>query len=140
NVSVYLHDLQRKCRKAKASPLAQNAFRRLHLNEWTQQLVRWLDMDKWKACGKPFEIEELEGRSCFVGIDLSSKIDVSAAVAVFPPDEGSKEWKVLPYFFVPVENAPARERKDKVHYKQWIQEGYITATPGNIIDYDFIRS
>lgn len=140
NISVYLHDLQRKCKKAKASPRAQNAFRRLHLNEWTQQLVRWLDLDKWKACGKPFLEKDLEGRSCFIGMDLSSKIDLTAVEVVFPPEEGSKEWKILSYFFVPEENAPARERKDKVPYTQWIKEGHIIATPGNIIDYEFIRN
>lgn len=138
-ISVHMDDLQRKCRKAKAMPRAQNAFRRLHCNEWTESIERWLDMDKWKACGKLILPESIEGKSCILGMDLSSKIDLSAVLAVFPPEPENKEWKILPYFFMPEENVSAKENKDRVPYRQWINEGYITATPGNIIDYEFIR-
>src|SRR5690606_37911501 len=31
-----------------------------------------------------------------------------------------------------------RSRRDRVPYDAWVREGYITATPGNVIDYSFI--
>jgi hypothetical protein len=36
-----------KAEKAIALPGAQNAFRRMHLNEWTEQAERWIDLAAW---------------------------------------------------------------------------------------------
>ena len=79
-VSVKLDDLRRKAHKAKETPAAQNAFRRLHLCEWTQQEERWLDIEVWDACTFSVDPEELTGRRCFAGLDLSSTTDLSALV------------------------------------------------------------
>jgi phage terminase large subunit-like protein len=140
HVSVHLDDLQRKAAKAKRLPTAQNAFRRLHLNEWTEQSERWLPLDEWDACNAPSQLED--GRLGFIGLDLSSTRDIAAALGLFPhPDDGVLD--VLPRFWIPDASieAGARERseRDKERLREWIQQGLITATPGNVIDYDVIR-
>ena len=66
-------------RKAIALPGAQNAFRRMHLNEWTEQAERWIDLAAWDACAAPVNPEELRGRRCFGGLDLSAMIRCSIA-------------------------------------------------------------
>ncbi len=73
-------------------------------------------------------------RSCFAGLDLSSTTDITALVLVFPDND---RYEVLPFFWVPEENARKRERRDRVPYGQWITQGLIEATPGEAIDYDF---
>lgn len=141
-VSVKLDDMQRKARKAKEIPAAQNNFRRLHLNEWTEQDERWLSIDVWKPCGRRSVdelIELLRGRPCYGGLDLSSKIDLTAAALVFPPLSGEQVYHVLSYFWVPKENMRKREKRDRVPYGAWAAAGHLRATEGNGVDYDVIR-
>ncbi|MEX0725737.1 MAG: terminase TerL endonuclease subunit [Planctomycetaceae bacterium] len=126
------------CREAQESPAKENTFRRYRLNQWTEQDVRWINMTKWDACGESLTIAD--GQTCYAGLDLSSTTDISALVLVFPAAEGAEErYDVLPFFWVPEEGAKQRERRDHVPYRQWIHQGHITATPGEVIDYDVIR-
>ncbi len=112
---------------------------RLHLNIRTQQDVRWLSREAWDACdGAEIDESELEGRTCFAGLDLSTTTDPSALVLVFPIDDGS--LTLVPRFWVPGDNAEKRERRDRVPYRTWARQGYIELTPGNVIDYDRIKS
>jgi phage terminase large subunit-like protein len=77
----------------------------------------------------------LKGRRCYVGLDLSSTKDLTAMVAVFPDDDG---FDVLAQFFVPKENIRERAKRDRVPYDQW-QGEYLTATTGNVVDYEAVR-
>ena len=134
NVSVKAEDLQAKCQRAQEVPGQQNAFRRLHLNEWTEQSERWLDMAVWDENGAPFDPSLLEGKGCYAGLDLSSTKDITALELWFP-----EESKVLSYFWVPAEGVRQRADRDRVPYDVWVREQYIEATPGNVVDYDIIR-
>jgi phage terminase large subunit-like protein len=133
-ITIDAEQFAEDCREAQESPAKENSFRRYRLNQWTEQDVRWLSMHKWDACATP--LARLEGRECFAGLDLSSTTDISALVLVFP--EGDR-YEVLPFFWIPGEGARQRERRDRVPYLQWIRDGYIEATPGEVIDYDRIR-
>jgi phage terminase large subunit-like protein len=123
------------CKEAQESPAKENAFRRYRLNQWTEQDVRWLSLEKWDAGARP--LSELEGQTCYAGLDLSSTTDLSALVLVFPFED---RVEVLPFFWVPEEGALRREHRDRVPYGQWIKQGLIEATPGEAIDYDRIRA
>jgi phage terminase large subunit-like protein len=94
-LSVKADDLARKAEKAIALPGAQNAFRRMHLNEWTEQAERWIDMAAWDACDAPVDLDQLRGRPCFGGLDLSTTTDITALAWVFPPDHDDDLWRVL---------------------------------------------
>ncbi len=135
-VSVKLDDLERKCEKARLVPGEQNAFLRLHLNVWTQQESRWLSPEVWEMCASE-PLEELSGKSCFAGLDLSSTTDITALELWFPDDDGGGD--VLSFFFVPEDNLLQRARKDRVPYDQWARDGFIEATEGNVVDYEAVR-
>jgi len=139
NVSVKIDDLRRKAAQALEIPSRMNAFLRLHMNEWTQAETRWLSAAKWKLCGvDPVNEEGLRGRTCYAGLDLSSTTDVSALVYVFPPEIEGEDYQVLCRFWIPQENMINRVRRDRVPYDVWCRQGFVEATPGNVIDYDFI--
>lgn len=130
--------LARQCRMAQEVPGYENTFKRLHLNIWTEQETRWLAMDSWDACdGELAKESDLVGRKCYIGLDLSQTTDITAAVLVFPRDDGT--FDVIPRFYVPAEKAEKRARRDRVPYPAWISAGHIRATSGNVIDYDVIR-
>lgn len=134
-VSVSLEYMERECQRAKDSPAYENTFRRLHLNQWTEQDVRWLSMEKWDACN--IAHRDLNGRECFIGLDLSSTTDLTAMAAVFPDRDGTRD--VLAKFYVPEEKAHERELRDRVPYVLWGKQEYLTMTPGNVVDYEYIR-
>ncbi len=137
-VSVKLDDLRRKAIKAKKMPSALNAFLRLHMNVWTQAESRWLDAEKWRACGGETDPDGLRGRACYGGLDLSSTIDISAFVLVFPPEAKGEPFKVLCRFWIPEAAMHERSKRDRVPYDAWVRDGFIEATPGDVIDYKFI--
>lgn len=78
----------------------------------------------------------LKARRCYIGMDLSSTKDLTALVAVFPDDDG---FDVLCQFFVPKDSIKDRATRDRVPYDQWAREGYLIATPGNVVDYEAVR-
>ncbi|MCP4249377.1 MAG: terminase large subunit [bacterium] len=138
-VSVSREYLERECRRAEETPTYENTFKRLHLNLRTQQDVRWLTVEAWDACGQErVEEAELEGCDCYAGLDLSSTTDLSALVLLFRQDDGAVA--VLPFFWIPGDNARKRERRDRVPYETWARQGLIEMTSGNVVDYDRIRA
>lgn len=147
DVSVSREYLRRECKRAKESPAYENTFKRLHLNLWTEQDVRWLNMERWDLCAGLQEnetpvrwrermLEELRGRECWAGLDLASTTDVAALSLLFPDDDG---YIVLPFFWIPGENARARQNRDRVPYVTWEREGWLTMTDGDSIDHEAIR-
>lgn len=136
-VSKKMEYMREECARAKESPAYENTFRRLETNMPTEQAVRWMPMDKWRSCDIPVDAEELEGADCFVGLDLASTQDITASVLVFPSDDGT--FDILPRFFIPEEGMRKRAKRDRVPYDVWVREGFMTATPGDVVDYEAIR-
>lgn len=138
-VSISREYLEQECQRAQEVPGYVNTFLRLHLNVWTEQDTRWLPMEAWDAAGEAkIEAEKLDGRECWVGVDLGSTQDTTAVVAVFPESDGGVT--VLPWFFLPKDNVEARERRDRLPYRTWSHEGFIDLTPGVVTDYAFVES
>ena len=68
-VSVKPESLEEQCVKAESLPSAQNAFRRLRLNQWTEQSERWIDLAVWDEGAIAVDPEALRRRRCFGGLD-----------------------------------------------------------------------
>ena len=138
-ITVGIDKVEAACESAKQNPGEENAFRQLRLNQWVKQAVRWMPMDKWDACAFPVDPEELEGRVCYGGLDLSSTSDITAFVLVFPPRDEEDKYVVLPYFWLPEETLDLRVRRDHVPYDAWEKQDLIETTEGNVIHYGFIE-
>lgn len=138
-ITVGIDKVEAACESAKQNPGEENAFRQLRLNQWVKQAVRWMPMEKWDTCAFPVDPEELEGRVCYGGLDLSSTTDITAFVLVFPPRDEMDKYVVLPYFWIPEENMDIRVRRDHVPYDVWEKQGFIETTEGNVIHYGFIE-
>ena len=137
-----LEEMRIRAREAMEIPARQNTFRRLYLNQWTESAVRWLDRDAWNACAGPMGWmdlpETLRGRRVWLGLDLSSKLDLTAAAVVCPLEDG--KVAVATHFWIPEENLQRRVDRDRVPYDVWAREGALTLTPGNVVDLQFIRA
>lgn len=138
-ISIELQTLEDAAKQAQLIPSEYNDFLRLRCNIWTESSVRWMPMDKYDVCKEPLDMDSLLGRPCFGGMDLSTVSDISAFVLVFPPWGDDKFWRVLPFFFMPGDNIAERVKKDRVPYDAWKRGGFFEVTPGNVIDFDYIR-
>ena len=138
-ITVGIDKVRAACASARQNPGEENAFRQLRLNQWVKQAVRWMPMEKWDACAFPVSEEDLEGRVCYGGLDLSSTSDITAFVLVFPPVDEDDRYTILPYFWVPEDTLDLRVRRDHVPYEVWERQGYLMTTEGNVIHYGYIE-
>lgn len=145
-VSVSETYLAAECERAKENPRLENDFKRYHLNQWTEQAVRWLQMHAWRASPADPDPERwrklpamMAGRSAYAGLDLSATTDMTAWVLVFPPDDDWPQWIWLPRIFVPEGRIDEKVRHDHVPVDRWIADGAMIKTPGNVTDYRVIK-
>jgi phage terminase large subunit-like protein len=126
--------IRQQVREGINKPSKQNTVKRLHACIWTEQVDRWLDMIQWDACGlMPIIPESLAGETCFIGLDLASRHDFTAAVFYFP-----KGQVAVPFFWVP-EDMTQRTEQERQIIRTWAQAGLVKLTEGNITDYDVVR-
>lgn len=172
-ISLPWQYLREQVREAIAIPSQRNMVRRLNFCQWTQQATVWITTEQWATCATPTAPAafraSLAGRECFVGIDLSDKIDLSSVVCSFPrplvrelADEQAADARVsvdgdappppldddrptidcaidvLPFFWMPEKTLARRGQEDNVPYPDWARDGYVTTTPGSLIDHDAI--
>ncbi len=138
-ITVGIDKVKAACDSAKQNPGEENAFRQLRLNQWVKQAVRWMPMEKWDNCAFAVSEDELEGRICYGGLDLSSTTDITALVLVFPPEYDDDKYIILPYFWIPEDNLDLRVRRDHVPYDVWERQGYLQTTEGNVVHYGYIE-
>jgi len=134
-VSISEDYLKRECAKAQNVPAYENTFRRLYLNQWTQQESRWLSMAAWDASAGTVIPETLRGKPCYAGLDLSSTTDITALVLAFPVED---TIKLLAFFWIPEDDLRGRSNRDRVPYELWVRQKLIFTTGGNYIDYGFV--
>lgn len=124
---------------ARQTPGKLNTFLTKQLNIWVQQEERWLDLDAWDRCKGDDPAPDLAGMECSAaGLDLSSTTDLTALVRLFR--RPGLPALVVPTFWMPEDTLRAAVRRDRVPYDTWARQGHIIATPGNVVDYDFVRA
>lgn len=135
-VTIQLDRVRSEAAAAKNSESAERLFRWLRLNQWISlKRTGWLPLTLWDKAERTWDPAELQGERCYVGIDLSSTTDLTAAVCLFPPSGQRTDWRHLTKAWVPEENLRDRETRDKVPYMRWAKAGMITPTPGDVVDY-----
>ena len=136
-VSITNEYLESEAKKASQLPSYENTFKRLHLNIWTTSISKWISDSIWMENFEEIDLESLKGQQCWGGLDLASTMDLSSLVLYFPMEE--QKDVVLVWFWCPEASAEIRGRKYKLPYDEWIGDGYIKATPGDVQDYEYIR-
>ena len=137
--TIAIEKVRNAFQSAKENPAEENIFRQLRLDQWVKQSTRWMPMDRWDECAFPVDEEELAGRECYGGLDLSSTSDLTSFVLVFPPRTEDEKYMILPYCWIPEDNMHLRIRRDHVPYDTWEKTGHLQTTEGNVIHYGFIE-
>lgn len=137
-VSVDPDDIERKARQAMQMASFTNNFLTKHLNVWVNADTAWMDMQAWERCeDTDLSPDDFVGEDCVAALDLASKVDVAANIKIFRRFIGGLEhFYVFSRFYLPEE---AAEGGVNSHYAGWARAGYMTLTPGNIIDFAYIE-
>ena len=136
-----LEVMQEAYNSSVGNPAKEKLFRQLRLNQWVREkTTSWIPLSIWDENGGVVLTGPLLGRSCYGGIDLSAKLDMTAFGLMFPPVDHGEKWKYLVWYFVPEERIPDRVNVDREPYDKWVKDGYLIATPGNVQDQNYIKS
>jgi phage terminase large subunit-like protein len=136
-ISPKLDYIAEQVEEAKQNPAKINDVLRLHFNRWTQQVERWLSLERWiEAEDSSMREDDLLGVECVGGLDLAEKVDLCAFVLV--PKRGDRVDLVC-RFWLPEAQVEIQARKGRPFLRQWVQEGWLKATPGEVIDHALIR-
>jgi phage terminase large subunit-like protein len=127
--------------EARNDPTKENSFRQFRLNQWVQQVTRWMPLHWWDEAAPKGQLvvpEKLRGRRCFGGLDLSAVSDLSALVWFFPFDPPPHQ--VLWRFWSTEAMVPFFDQHTGDQFSVWKREGFVKVTEGDVIDYDVIRA
>ena len=138
-VSIESEFLLARQQEAMVSSSKQNTFRTKHLNEWVGAKTGWMNIVKWKQCPERLPLADLEGRACYIGLDLASKVDIAAMVAIFPPIAGDDRWHIHGNYYTPENRVLEMADTNANRYKQWHIDKLITLTDGDVIDFEYIK-
>lgn len=133
-VSVDRQFLIDEMNAARQSSRKQNAFKTKYLDIWVNASVSWMNMERWRELAETeLRIEDYVGQRCLIALDLASEIDIASKVYLFPETRDSKMHFVV--FTKHYLNERAIEDGRGEHYAAWVEDGWLTATPGNVTDY-----
>lgn len=126
-------------RSSKGNPRKVAKFRQHRLNLWVGSTNPWLDTAGWDAGRREYALEDLAGRDCFLGLDLSRRSDMTSAVFLFPWFEDGPECvRMWPMFWLPAETA--RDRDHLFPFRSWAADGHLTLTAGATVDYSAVKA
>lgn len=126
--------------KCKTSASEMLDFKTKNLNMWVEANTRWANMTIWKRlCCGAFDRRMLDGMACYGGLDLSGNSDFTAITLDFPVREADAVRHYQLYqSWIPEARATDLERQLRVPLRQWVEDGYVAATPGEVIDFAFV--
>jgi phage terminase large subunit-like protein len=134
-----LDSLRQLAREARERPADRDAFQQFHLGIRQEHSVSpFVDLEVYDEGAAAVDLHELEGQPCWLAVDLSSNSDLTVIVACWR--DGEDGYFVWPWFFCPKDNLQSRADRDGVAYPAWAEDGFITPTPGNVVDFRAVEA
>lgn len=142
-VSVKLDTLKALCVEAKQNPSLEAEFRIKNMCQFLSPVTAWIPHQRWKVCmenaSNKRKLEDLPQRECVAigAVDLSQRLDFTAYdIMILHIPSGT--FYAKHHFFIPSEQIEAKCKTDSPMVRKWIEQGYITATPGSVVYYPAI--
>lgn len=126
--------IRSKIANAIELPSKRPNFERYFLNVWTNEAETFMSPRTWSANQEPFDLDDLEGRPCYIGGDLAWVEDMCAVVLVFPLDDG--KVALVPKYWIPGESLADRQKKAGAPFDEWYAAGQLDVFPGGVTDFD----
>lgn len=101
--------------------------------------AHWMPMEKWDQCAFATSADDLKGRVCYGGLDMSSIKGIIALVLVFPPLDEDDKYVILPYFWVTEESLELCVQQGHESYDVWVHQGFLQTMKDNVVHYGYIE-
>ncbi len=129
--------LEEELQEALDIPERMRTFLTKHMNVWVDAKENgYMGLSKWNSCGKD-ELPDLSEAIVFVGVDLSTKLDLTSVGFVFLLPDG--RYVIKSHSFLPEARLKENKQNDKANYHLWARRGWITTTEGEVVDYRYIQ-
>lgn len=141
--------MRRQMLEAKQDPNKEIAFKQYQMNQRQTSTYRWMPMNLYNSpeniadvwASPDWNREAFAGREAWGGFDLSAKFDLSAWCVLVPdPDDEEGPVDVFWRFWLPEKALPALDKLNNRLFSQWVKDGWIVTTEGDVIDYDRIQA
>lgn len=141
-IYLSLEEMRTAADRARRLPAFEPAFRNLRLNQRVdaRQEDRIVTAAVWKEGAVAVDRARLKGRTCYGALDLSGKHDLTSLTLVFPDDDPQPCYDVLPFFWTPAGQLENRTPAERDRFKQWINQGLITAIPGPTVRFSYVAA
>lgn len=132
-----IENIRAKLQEALEKPDKMDDFLTKNMNIWINKRTQgYISLDRWAVCGAE-NLPDISGLDAYVGVDLSATTDLTSVSIEIPLSDG--RFVVLSHSFIPEEKLDERVKTDKMPFDQWARKGWITTTPGAVVDYTFVR-
>lgn len=138
NVSVKETWLLKQLLEATQQPSLEGEFRTKNLGQYISPITAWVQPKIWtKAVENASKIKFTKSKGYFAlgALDLSKRTDLSAFTVCIYQD-GKFFLKHKAYF--PAEMMAEKLKTDNELWRKWTEDGVLTATPGGVINYQYI--
>ena len=125
--------------EAKNSTSKSVAFKRLDLNILIFGAAGWIKDEEWTAAQGEIDWNEVIKLPCWGGLDLAQSKDFSSLALLFF-DKENKIYYTKEYTWAPSENLKDMAARNNPSILQWVADGWIVETDGNIIDPDYMQA
>lgn len=132
---VLFNAIEKDAQEAKAMPGRHAEFLIKRVNRQSSTVKGWIDLQKWKKCAGPVDLDELKDHPCFGAIDLASTRDLTSFRIVWIVDNiiYTHGWR-----WVPQATIELRKQRNLVPYPGWVRMGHMIETDGEVTDYDAV--
>jgi phage terminase large subunit-like protein len=138
-VTVSLDTMREKIALADAIYDEEIELRTKLLGEWIDAGGKaWIESAVWARNQTAFDHDELAGKTCAIGVDLSRTRDLTGVSLYFPPDEGCPRYRAQHWAFIPEAVLSKKQQEEHVQFARWVDQGLVIATPGDYVDYDYV--
>ncbi len=132
------NEMQKQALKAKLLPSAANGIMNLNFNMRVSLAQLFMSPEVWKKNLEPVDKIARMHEPIDIGLDLSQRTDLTAAVAAWRNDKGKISLET--HAFAPLVGMEQRALRDRAPYDRWVREGYLQAVPSETVDYEWVCS
>lgn len=135
--SLSMEWLAEQYRTMRTSPLKEANILTKTFNMWVDAPEVWISDKLWAGIVSEVPAESLPGKPCIMAIDLANVNDYVAVVKLF---REAGRYQYLWRFYIPEDKYKARYdiQRENANIAEWVRRGYVTVTPGNVIDDSYI--
>jgi phage terminase large subunit-like protein len=140
-VSVNPEYLESQITSALNRVSEQPGVKTKNFNLWVASKNPWIRVEDWKACeDTTLKLKDFEGQDVYEGLDLAEVVDLASKMRCFPRLEGEEDAKELHFYLFGEHylNEARVHMKGNAHYAEWVEDGWLTETPGTTTSYRVI--